>query len=80
MKQITNLTSRPVVLEDGTILAAARTDGSVKSVESVSESDARRLGDSIFVSDVDASDRDGAKKSADETSALPATSDAKEKK
>jgi len=55
MKQITNLTSRPVVLADGTMLAAARTDGSVKQVESLSEVDERRLGDSIFVSDIDAS-------------------------
>ena len=52
MKQITNLTTRPVVLDDGTILAAAKTKGSVKQVESVSEFDVRRLGSSIHISDV----------------------------
>lgn len=59
MKQITNLTMRPVHLGDGTILAAARTEGSVKQVESLSDVDSRRLGDSISVSDVDASGNAG---------------------
>ena len=52
MKEIVNQTSRPVTLEDGTILAAAGTEGSVKRVEFLSEADARRLSESVFVRDV----------------------------
>lgn len=66
MKEIVNMTSRPIVLEDGTIIAAAGTDGSVKSVE-LSEGDARRLSDSIFVRDVSAAE--APRKSARATSA-----------
>ena len=51
--RITNMTTRPVVLEDGTILAALGTEGATKTVESLSETDARRLGDSIVVRDVE---------------------------
>ena len=52
MKEIVNLTSRPIVLGDGTIVAATSTEGSVKRVEEISDADARRLGDSIAVRDV----------------------------
>jgi hypothetical protein len=37
----TNLHIQPLVLDDGTILAAARTDGSTKTVSSLSENDKR---------------------------------------
>lgn len=49
MKEITNLSTRALPLEDGTILAAAGTAGCVKQVESLSDDDARRLGGMIFV-------------------------------
>ena len=52
MKQITNLTTRPVVLSDGTILAAAGTKGAAKQTEKLSDADARRLSGSIHVIDV----------------------------
>jgi hypothetical protein len=54
MKRITNLSGRMQCLHDkeGTILAAAGTDGSSKVVESISDADLARLGDSIHVADV----------------------------
>jgi hypothetical protein len=53
MKRITNLSSRVQCLGDarGTILAAAGTDGSSKLLETISEADLARLGDSIHVED-----------------------------
>jgi hypothetical protein len=54
MKRITNLSGRMQCLADerGTILAAAGTDGSSKLVETITEADQARLGDSIHVEDV----------------------------
>lgn len=54
MKRITNLSGRMHCLHDekGTILAAAGTDGSSKVVESISDADVARLGDSIHVEGV----------------------------
>jgi hypothetical protein len=70
MKKITNLTTRPVVLEDGTILAASRTEGSVKKVKSLSDGDARRLAGSIHVADMDAiTDKDAGRTARADASA-----------
>lgn len=54
MKRITNLSGRMHCLSDenGTILAAAGTDGSSKAVEAISDVDVARLGDSIHVEDI----------------------------
>lgn len=41
--EITNLTGRPVVLSDGTIVSAAGTEGSSKTVETLSDRDRKRL-------------------------------------
>lgn len=41
MKQVTNLHTQPLALEDGTILAAAGTDGATKTVDSLGEADVR---------------------------------------
>ena len=43
MKEVINQQTQPVVLDDGTILAAAGTDGSVKEVAGISENDQRLL-------------------------------------
>lgn len=43
--RVTNLTSRPQVLDDGTILAAAGTDGASKDVAELSDRDRKRLVD-----------------------------------
>jgi hypothetical protein len=43
MKQVTNLYTQPLELEDGTILAAAGSDGSTKTVDSLGEKDNRLL-------------------------------------
>ncbi len=43
--KITNLTGRPVVLNDGTIVSAAGTRGSSKTVETLSDRDRKRLVD-----------------------------------
>jgi hypothetical protein len=44
--KLTNNHRQPLVLDDGTILAAAGTDGSVREVESISDRDRRRYVDS----------------------------------
>ena len=49
MKQLTNLITQSVTLDDGTVLAAAGTAGSVKQVDSVSDSDQKRLVERGFV-------------------------------
>jgi hypothetical protein len=54
MKEITNLTSRALPLADGTVLAARGTDGCCKQVTELSDADAQRLGDRIFVREVGA--------------------------
>jgi hypothetical protein len=41
MKEVRNLHTQPLDLEDGTILAAAGTEGSTKTVDSLSERDER---------------------------------------
>lgn len=43
MKEVQNLHTQPVTLSDGTVLAAAGTRGSTKSVEGLSPSDEKRL-------------------------------------
>ena len=43
MVRVTNLTSRPQVLSDGTVLAAAGTDGASKVVSEFSDRDRKRL-------------------------------------
>ena len=53
MKEITNLSTRALPLEDGTILAAAGTAGCVKQVESLSDAEAQRLSVSIFIREVE---------------------------
>jgi hypothetical protein len=40
--KLTNRFSKPIVLDDGTILAAAGTNGSTKEVESITDRDRRR--------------------------------------
>lgn len=49
MRRLANPQRHPVVLEDGTTLAAAGTEGSVKEVETVSEADQRRIDDGVIV-------------------------------
>lgn len=73
MKEIVNTTSRPVTLQDGTILAAAGTEGSVKRVEHLSEADERRLSESIVVRDAEIEQPPAPK-------VIPSAPDAKEKK
>jgi len=41
MKEVTNNSMQPVTLDDGTILAAAGTEGSTKPISSLSERDDR---------------------------------------
>jgi hypothetical protein len=41
MKEVTNQTSQPLSLDDGTVLAAAGTPGSTKQVSGLAESDQR---------------------------------------
>lgn len=41
MKEVVNLHTQPLSLESGVILAAAGTDGSVKTVEELSDGDKR---------------------------------------
>ncbi len=53
MKEIVNTTSRPIVLENGTILAAAGTEGSVKRVENISETELARLSGAIVLRDAE---------------------------
>lgn len=49
MRRLANPHRHPVDLADGTILAAAGTEGSVKEVETVSETDQRRIDDGVIV-------------------------------
>jgi hypothetical protein len=49
MKQLINLTARALPLANGTVLAAARTEGSERLVETIDESD-QRLIDGGFIS------------------------------
>jgi hypothetical protein len=58
MKELVNLTTRALPLSDGTMLAAKGTDGSVKQVESISDDDARRLGNMICVREVESAGKD----------------------
>ncbi len=55
MKELINQQTQPLVLEDGTVLAAAGSKGSVRHVESISDADVRRLADRglIAVRDVE---------------------------
>jgi len=43
MKEIINQHTHPLDLEDGTVLGAAGSEGSVRHVESISDADVRRL-------------------------------------
>ncbi len=43
MKEVTNLHTQPLELEDGTILAAAGTEGATKTVKALGERDEKRL-------------------------------------
>ena len=43
MTQVTNLHSQPITLSGGTVLAAAGTDGSTKSVTELSDGDKKGL-------------------------------------
>jgi hypothetical protein len=43
MKEIINRCSHPIVLEDGTVLAAAGTKGSVKRVDKLTEREEKRI-------------------------------------
>jgi hypothetical protein len=54
MKVINNY-SKPVVLDNGAILAAAGAEGSTKSVESISDRDRRRLVDRGLIAIVEES-------------------------
>lgn len=54
MRRLRNLQRHPVSLDDGTILAAAGTEGSVKEVETVSEADQRRIDDGVIAGVADA--------------------------
>lgn len=49
MKEVTNLHTQPLALEDGTVLAAAGTDGATKAVDSVSETDARLVDRNLII-------------------------------
>ncbi len=82
MKQLTNLTKRPVVLADGTILAAAGTSGASKPVEVLSDTDVRRLGASVHVGDVAIASRvaPAAKKAAPVVEAPVVSNQPEEKK
>lgn len=74
MKEVVNLTTRSLMLSDGTGLAAKGTPGSVKQVESVSDKDARRLSGMIVVRDVEVAPAPAPKKAADDV-AVKAKSD-----
>lgn len=78
MKLVTNLSLDQVVLKDGTILGASGSEGSAKEVESVHESDLRRLGDKISVKDARA-DRPGAVAQAVAVREAPADGVARDK-
>ncbi len=47
--KIVNNYGKPILLDDGTILAAAGTDGSEKTVKGLSDRDRRRLIDKGFI-------------------------------
>ena len=55
MKEVTNQRMQPVILDDGTMLAAAGTDGSTKTVASLSARDEKRLVRRQMISVVDKS-------------------------
>jgi hypothetical protein len=57
MKRYVNQTRHPVVFEDGTILAAAGTDGCEKEFISISDPDRRRYIESGLVVELDAVER-----------------------
>jgi hypothetical protein len=50
MTEVTNQTRRPQTLSDGTILAAAGTNGSTKTVNAISDADQKRLGGRGWIS------------------------------
>ncbi|HKO43334.1 MAG TPA: hypothetical protein VJU84_08590 [Pyrinomonadaceae bacterium] len=55
MREVTNLRTQPITLEDGTILAAAGSAGSTKPVGALSDRDERRLVRRRMISVVDKS-------------------------
>lgn len=57
--RLANQVRHPVVLEDGTVLAAAGTDGAVKEVGSISEADRARYLDNGLVADIGEATRPG---------------------
>lgn len=54
MLRLANNARHPITLEDGTILAASGTKGSVKEVDSISDDDRRRYIESGIVAELDA--------------------------
>lgn len=77
MKRITNLSGRVQCLADGTMLAAAGTNGSSKLVEIISAADVTRLGGLVHVEEAAHQSPEQAPKSP--TSKTPAPDSAAKK-
>jgi hypothetical protein len=78
--RLTNLTTRPVVLSDGTVLAAAGTDGASKEVKELSDRDRARLVHRGAVHVTDESQVPSSKSQVEERGSSPTVREGSEEK